>query len=97
VPYSDLFDNNTGIIKDKKELLERIKIHSKIKINFSLRDYLWEKFFFKVFRENDVDMNKPLIASCLTGMTACSLAFAADQIGLKNVSVYAVIIKFFLL
>jgi thiosulfate/3-mercaptopyruvate sulfurtransferase len=97
VPYSDLFDNNTGIIKDKKELLERIKIHSKIKINFSLRDYLWENFFFKVFRENDVDMNKPLIASCLTGMTACSLAFAADQIGLKNVSVYAVIIKFFLL
>ena len=36
-------------------------------------------------------MNKPLIASCLTGMTACSLAFAANLIGLNKVSVYAVI------
>ena len=36
VPYNDLFDNNAGIIKDKKELLERIKIHSKIKTTFSL-------------------------------------------------------------
>ena len=40
-------------------------------------------------------MNKPLIASCLTGMTACSLAFAANIVGLNNVSVYAVNIHLF--
>ncbi len=40
-------------------------------------------------------MNKPLIASCLTGMTACSLAFAANIVGLNNVSVYAVNIDLF--
>lgn len=43
-----------------------------------------------VFEENEIDLKKPLIASCLTGMTACSLAFAANLLGKKNVPVYYV-------
>jgi thiosulfate/3-mercaptopyruvate sulfurtransferase len=43
----------------------------------------------KLFEDNKVDLSKPFIASCMTGMTASSLAFAANQIGLKDVSVYA--------
>ncbi len=39
-----------------------------------------------MFKENDID--KPIIASCMTGMTATSLAFAAYLVGLKNASVY---------
>ena len=45
----------------------------------------------KVFQRQNVEMTKPIVASCMTGMTASSLALAANVIGLKDVSVYAVI------
>jgi len=32
----------------------------------------------------------PLVTSCQTGMTATSLAFALELVGLKDVPVYAV-------
>ncbi|CAF0872631.1 unnamed protein product [Brachionus calyciflorus] len=42
----------------------------------------------KLFEESKVDLSKPLIASCMTGMTACSLAFAAHLLGKSDVPVY---------
>ncbi len=43
-----------------------------------------------MFKEEDVDLSKPLIASCMTGMTATALAFALNIIGVKNVPIYYV-------
>lgn len=45
----------------------------------------------ELFKQNGVDLNdvnKPLVTSCLTGMTACSLAYALYLLGFKNVPVY---------
>ena len=47
--------------------------------------------FFKVFKDKEIE--RPLIASCLTGMTATTAAFAAYLVGFKETSVYYV--KFF--
>lgn len=63
VPYNDLFNPMTGLMKSKEELLE-------------------------VFKEHNVDLSKPLITSCMTGMTANALAFALDIVGIKDVPVY---------
>ncbi len=43
-----------------------------------------------VFKEQGVDFSMPLVTSCQTGMTATSLAFALELVGLKDVPVYAV-------
>lgn len=43
-----------------------------------------------MFKEKDIDISKPLIASCMTGMTATSLALATYLTGLKDTSVYYV-------
>ena len=37
VPYGDLFDSNNGLIKDKKEILER---KNKQKFNFGINNFL---------------------------------------------------------
>ncbi len=61
-------------------------------IYYGLCSFFFNLFqiLFKVFKKSGVDMNKPIVASCMTGMTASSLAFVADLLGLKEVSVYAV-------
>ncbi|KAL4238047.1 hypothetical protein ACF0H5_002758 [Mactra antiquata] len=40
-----------------------------------------------MFREAGVDLNKPMVACCLTGMTACGVAGAAHVLG-KDIPVY---------
>ncbi|XP_041352951.1 thiosulfate sulfurtransferase-like [Gigantopelta aegis] len=40
-----------------------------------------------LFDKAEIDLNKPLVASCLTGLTACGLAAAAHCLG-KDVPVY---------
>ncbi len=42
----------------------------------------------KCFEENGVDLSKPIIASCGSGITACVLLFALDQIGHKQNALY---------
>ena len=44
----------------------------------------------QVFKEKNIDLSKNLVASCQTGMTATSLAFALEIIGIKDVPVYYV-------
>jgi len=43
-----------------------------------------------VFLKKGIDLSKPTVTSCQTGMTATSLALAAHLIGMNNVSVYYV-------
>ncbi|MEZ5757197.1 MAG: 3-mercaptopyruvate sulfurtransferase [Emcibacteraceae bacterium] len=42
----------------------------------------------KIFVENGVDLNKPIVTSCGSGITACVLLFALDQIGHKDGALY---------
>ena len=42
-----------------------------------------------VFDEAGIDMERPLVASCGSGITACIVAFAAHMLG-KDVPVYDV-------
>ena len=41
-----------------------------------------------VFEENNVDLSKPIVTSCGSGVTACVLLFALDQIGHKDNALY---------
>lgn len=41
-----------------------------------------------VFDGAGIDLNKPLVASCGSGVTACVLAFAAYLIGKKDMAIY---------
>ncbi len=41
-----------------------------------------------LFEEAEVDMDKPIITSCGSGVTACTLALALFECGKKNVAVY---------
>ena len=43
-----------------------------------------------MFDEAGVDLNEPMVASCLLGMTACGVAAAAHILGKENVPVYYV-------
>ncbi|KAJ3339113.1 hypothetical protein HDU93_008597 [Gonapodya sp. JEL0774] len=42
----------------------------------------------ELFKSKGVDLEKPIITTCGSGVTACSLLFALDRIGAKKVSVY---------
>lgn len=42
----------------------------------------------KIFEENGVDLGKPIIATCGSGITACILALAAEMVGVDTVRVY---------
>lgn len=42
----------------------------------------------KIFVENGVDLSKPIVTSCGSGITACVLLFALDQIGHKDGALY---------
>lgn len=42
----------------------------------------------QIFKENKVDLSRPMTATCGAGMTACTLALAAFQIGKTDVPVY---------
>lgn len=44
-----------------------------------------------MFDKNGVDLNKPFLVSCMTSVSACSLAFAAHQLGIQNVPLYKVL------
>lgn len=48
-----------------------------------------------MFDEAGVDLNRPMVASCLTGLTACGVAGAAHILG-KDIPVYYVRIWFIL-
>lgn len=41
-----------------------------------------------VFRTSGIDLNRPIVASCGSGVTAALTAFAACLLGHENVSVY---------
>lgn len=41
-----------------------------------------------IFKRKGVDLEKPIIASCGSGVTASVIYFALDNIGVKNISVY---------
>lgn len=47
-----------------------------------------DKEIREIFSENDVDLAKPLIITCGTGMTACTIVLAALMCGRKDVPVY---------
>ena len=89
VSYSDLFDTENNRFKDKQDLLKCIR-KKKFKSIFIIFLFYFNNFFKKVFEENNVDFSKPMVASCLTGMTACSLALAAHLMGNSSVPVYYV-------
>lgn len=42
----------------------------------------------EIFKTNGVDLNKPIITSCGSGVTACVLLFALEQIGHKQKALY---------
>lgn len=42
----------------------------------------------ETFEDSGVDLSKPVITSCGSGVTACVLLFALDQIGHKNNALY---------
>lgn len=63
VPYNELFDRKTGLLKTKEDLIA-------------------------LFKKQQVDLTKPLVTSCMTGMTATALTFALEQVGVKDVPVY---------
>ena len=42
----------------------------------------------KLFQSKGVDLEKPVITTCGSGVTACMLYFALEYIGCKNISVY---------
>ena len=46
-------------------------------------------FFVQEFEKAGVDMNKPMVASCARGITACTLALGAAILG-KEIPVYDV-------
>ena len=48
------------------------------------------RIFFEVFQNSGVDLSKPVISMCRTGIDACSVASAAHLIGKHDVSVYYV-------
>ena len=41
-----------------------------------------------LFRNKNVDLEKPIIASCGSGVTASIIYFALDYLGVGNISVY---------
>lgn len=42
----------------------------------------------QIFREKEVDLSKPLTATCRKGVTACHIALAAYLCGKRDVAVY---------
>ncbi|XP_063445478.1 3-mercaptopyruvate sulfurtransferase-like isoform X1 [Mytilus trossulus] len=42
----------------------------------------------KLFNETGIDLSKPLVSSCASGLTACCIAFAAYLCGKEDVPVY---------
>ncbi|MDG1859583.1 MAG: rhodanese-like domain-containing protein, partial [Emcibacteraceae bacterium] len=41
-----------------------------------------------IFEENKVDLSKPIITSCGSGITACVLIFALELIGKNDTALY---------
>ena len=50
---------------------------------------LLNTFFLQEFEKAGVDLNRPMVASCARGITACTLALGAAILG-KEVPVYDV-------
>jgi thiosulfate/3-mercaptopyruvate sulfurtransferase len=49
---------------------------------------LSKELLLKVFADHGVDINRPLIASCGSGVTACTVLIALDSIGVAKYSLY---------
>ena len=45
---------------------------------------------FSVFKDSGVDLSKPVITHCNSGMSSCTLALAAEVAGCPTVSVFHV-------
>ena len=41
-----------------------------------------------IFKAKKIDVSKPIITSCGSGMTACILTYALEKVGYKNIKVY---------
>ena len=52
------------------------------------RTYKTNEEIKDIFENSGVDLNKPIITSCGSGVTACVLLFALDQIGHKQKALY---------
>ncbi|SAL94790.1 hypothetical protein [Absidia glauca] len=50
--------------------------------------YKDEKALYALFESKGVDLNRPIIASCGSGITASVLYFALERAGAKDISVY---------
>ena len=51
----------------------------------------WKLFsFFTVYTDAGIDLSKPLIGMCNSGMSSCSLVLAAHLCGCPDVAVYHV-------
>ena len=46
--------------------------------------------YISVFDDAGIDLDKPLLVTCLRGLTACSVAGACHILGKENVPVYQV-------
>ncbi|XP_010163760.1 thiosulfate sulfurtransferase-like, partial [Antrostomus carolinensis] len=64
-------------------------------VNIPFRSFLTETGHEKsieeiqqIFREKNVDLSKPLTATCRKGVTACHIALAAYLCGKRDVAVY---------
>ncbi|MDC1311530.1 sulfurtransferase [Burkholderiales bacterium] len=57
-------------------------------LNHETREFLPKKLIEKQFRASGVDVTKPTILSCGSGLTACILALALDQLGHTGWKVY---------
>ena len=42
----------------------------------------------KLFESKNIDLNKPIVLSCGSGVTATMLYLALEKIGAKNLAVY---------
>ncbi len=84
-------DRFNGSVKEPREGLRSGHIPSSLSLSYSNlmldNKMLSKKELTKIFKEI-TDYDKPLIFSCGSGVTACTLALGAEIIGLKKLSVY---------
>eukprot|EP00731_Ephydatia_muelleri_P003919 Em0002g95a len=77
IPFSKLLNPETGLMAPKHHIQEDPHPSTIMSVSFS----------HLVFENAGVDLNKPMVASCGSGITACTLALGAAILG-KEVPVY---------
>lgn len=83
LPHGSLIDQTNQRLKSNDQLAER-KLKIVEKRTFSV------VFFLSVFKNAGVDLSKPSIYTCHSGITASTLAFVAHMLGQKDFSLYVV-------